>query len=85
MPRRKREKPSVSPADLPDRLAPLVDQRANALLRNALGDLDGAGDLLERLAEALRLLDEAESGTADQATPPGTGPNRARVRKNAST
>lgn len=86
MPRSKREKPSVSPADLPERLAPLADGRAKALLRNALGDVDGASDLLERLAEALRLLDEAaQSGTADQATRPGTGPKPARVRKNAST
>ena len=54
MPRSKREKPSVSPADLADRLAPLVELRAQALLRNVLGDLDGASDLLERLAEALR-------------------------------
>jgi hypothetical protein len=85
MPRSKREKPSVSPADLPDRLAPLVDARASALLRNALGDLDGASDLLERLAEALRLMDDAaQSGTADQATRHGTGSKPARVRKNAS-
>jgi transcriptional regulator with XRE-family HTH domain len=85
MPRSKREKPSVSPADLPERLAPLVDLRARALLRNALGDLDGAGDLLERLAEALRGMDdEAQSGTTDQATRPGTASKPARVRKNAS-
>ena len=40
MPRSKREKPSVSPADLAERLNPLVDLRAKALLRNAFGDLD---------------------------------------------
>ena len=74
MPRSKREKPSVSPADLADRLTPLVDLRAKALLRNALGDLDNASDLLERLAEALRLLDEtAPSGTTNQTTRAGTG------------
>jgi hypothetical protein len=74
MPRSKREKPSVSPADLADRLTPLVDLRAKALLRNALGDLDNASDLLERLAEALRLLDEtAPSDTANQTTRAGTG------------
>jgi transcriptional regulator with XRE-family HTH domain len=85
MPRSKREKPSVSPADLPERLAPLVHLRARALLRNALGDLDGAGDLLERLAEALRGMDdEAQSGTTDQATRPGTASKPARVRKSAS-
>lgn len=67
MPRSKREKPSVSPADLAERLTPLVDLRAKALLRHALGDLDDASDLLERLADALRLLDEtAPSGTADE-------------------
>ncbi|MGI8792333.1 MAG: helix-turn-helix domain-containing protein [Acidimicrobiales bacterium] len=73
MPRSKREKPSVSPADLADRLGPLVELRAQALLRNVLGDLDGASDLLERLAEALRLLDEtARTGTADQTKRGGT-------------
>ena len=45
-PRSKREKPSVSPADLADRLTPLVELRAQALLRNVLGDLDGGADLL---------------------------------------
>lgn len=85
MPRSKREKPSVSPADLPERLTPLVDARARALLRHALGDLDGAGDLLERLAEALRLLDDAaQSGTADQTTRHGTDPKPARARKSAT-
>ena len=58
MPRSKREKPSVSPADLPERLTPLVELRAKALLRKALGDLDGGADLLERLAETIRALDE---------------------------
>src|SRR5687768_4763586 len=38
-PRSKREKPSVSPADLPDRLAPLGTTRAKALLRQAFGEL----------------------------------------------
>jgi hypothetical protein len=67
MPRSKREKPSVSPTDLADRLTPLVDLRAKALLRKALGDLDGASDLLERLAEAIRGMDEtAPAGTADR-------------------
>jgi len=73
MPRSKREKPSVSPSDLPERLAPLADARARALLRNALGDLDGASDLLERLAEAIRLLDEAAvAGGADETARAGT-------------
>lgn len=68
MPRSEREKPSVSPDDLADRLAPLVELRAKALLRNALGDLDGASDLLERLAEALRLLDDTTPGGAKRKT-----------------
>ncbi len=76
MPRSKREKPSVSPADLADRLTPLVELRAQALLRNALGDLDGASDLLERLAEALRLLDGA--------TPTGTRAKTPRARTSAT-
>jgi transcriptional regulator with XRE-family HTH domain len=73
MPRSKREKPSVSPADLADRLTPLVELRAKAVLRKALGDLDGGADLLERLAEALREMDEtARSGTANRAAQGGT-------------
>ncbi len=77
MPRSKREKPSVSPDDLADRLTPLVELRAKALLRNALGDLDGASDLLERLAEALRLLDDT--------TPDGTKRKTTRVSSADST
>ena len=82
MPRSKREKPSVSPDDLAERLTPLVELRAKALLRKALGDLDGGADLLERLAEAIRGMDEtarggtvrraARGGTADKAAPGGT-------------
>jgi len=85
MPRSKREKPSVSPADLPQRLAPLVDARARARLRYALGDLDSASDLLERLVEALRLLDDAaQSGTANQPAPASTGTTPPRTRKSAT-
>ncbi len=84
MPRSKREKPSVSPADLADRLEPLVELRAQALLRNVLGDLDGASDLLERLAEALRLLDEtARAGTADKPARAGTSRKTPRARVSA--
>lgn len=80
MPRSKREKPSVSPADLAERLGPLVELRARALLRNVLGDLDGASDLLERLAETLRLLDEtARAGTANRAARGGTVDRAARA------
>jgi transcriptional regulator with XRE-family HTH domain len=73
MPRSKREKPSVSPADLADRLTPLVELRAKAVLRKALGDLDGGADLLERLAEALREMDEtARAGMANRTAQGGT-------------
>ena len=85
MPRSKREKPSVSPSDLPERLSPLANLRASALLRNALGDLDDAGDLLERLADAIRALDEvAQSGIADQPASASTGPKPARARRSAT-
>jgi transcriptional regulator with XRE-family HTH domain len=85
MPPSKREKSSVSPTDLAERLGPLVDARARALLRNALGDLDGASDVLERLAEALRLLDEAaHSGIAGPAAPAGTDTKPARARRSAT-
>jgi hypothetical protein len=74
-PRSKREKPSRSPADLADRLAPLVALRAKALLRNALGDLADASDVLERLADAIRAVDTAApDDTADQTTSAGTAP-----------
>jgi hypothetical protein len=68
-PVRKREKPSVSPADLDRRLEPLADLRAKALLRSAFGETSDAADVLERLAAALRHLDEVP----DEATPSGTG------------
>lgn len=73
MPRTKREKPSVSPADLAERLNPLIDLRTKALLRNALGDPDKASDLLERLADALRHMDHTTpTSTAGQTTRAGT-------------
>lgn len=69
MPRSKREKPSVSPSDLPDRLQPLGNLRAKALLQQAFGDLGETSSVLERLAEAIRTLDEtASDGTTDKAT-----------------
>jgi hypothetical protein len=40
-----------------DRLHPLGISRARALLRQAFGDVAAAGDVLERIAEALRVLD----------------------------
>ena len=73
MPKSKREKPSVSPKDLAQRLEPLGALRAKALLRQAFGELEGASGVLERLAEALRVLDEtAPEETEDAATPNGT-------------
>lgn len=85
MPRSKREKPSVSPADLADRLTPLVELRAQALLRNVLGDLDGGADLLERLAEVLRAMDEtARAGTADTTTRAVTATKAPRARTSAT-
>jgi hypothetical protein len=67
MPKSKREKPSVSPSDLAERLEPLAAIYAQARIRHTLGDLDDASDLLERLAEALRLLDDtAATGTVNE-------------------
>lgn len=87
MPRSKREKPSVSPADLAERVAPLVGLRTRALVRRLFGDVAGAGEVLERLAELLKTLDDeaaddvedepAGGVTADQATPGGTRRQRA--------
>ena len=79
MPRNKREKPSVSPSDLADRLEPHVELRAQALLRRVLGDLDSGADLLERLAEVIRAMDEtARTGTTDKAAPGGTTSKKGR-------
>jgi hypothetical protein len=67
-PRSKREKPSVSPADLAERITPLAAQRARALLRRSFGDIDEARDVLERLTELIDTLDD----TANKATQAGT-------------
>lgn len=76
-PRSKREKPSVSPSDLPERLHPLGISRARALLRQAFGDVTSASDVLERIAEALRVLDRAaEDEGNDTATPKRTAAKR---------
>jgi hypothetical protein len=67
-PRSKREKPHVSPKDLADRLQTLGTSRARALLRQAFGDVSDAAEVLERLAEAIRMLDEnAAADTAGTA------------------
>ncbi|MGH9138950.1 MAG: hypothetical protein ACRD0G_18215 [Acidimicrobiales bacterium] len=84
-PRSKREKPSVSPKDLPERIEPLGTLRAKALLRQAFGGLDDASAVLERLAEALRLLDETASDVnADETSRNDTGSKSARARKGAA-
>ncbi len=73
MPKSKKEKPSVSPSDLAERIAPQVGLRARALVRRLFGDVSGAGEVLERLAELLRALDEeAGDDTEDQPARGGT-------------
>ncbi|MGH9038962.1 MAG: helix-turn-helix domain-containing protein [Acidimicrobiia bacterium] len=57
-PQTKREKPHVTPRDLPNRVDPLIDMRARALLRNTFGDLETAKEVLERLAQLAGALDE---------------------------
>ena len=85
MPRSKREKPSVSPKDLAERLEPLGGLRGKALLRQAFGDLEGASEVLERLADALRVLDEAASDdTADRTAPNNSAGARAKKGARAS-
>lgn len=76
-PKSKREKPSVSPRELADRLEPFTAMRARALLRETFGEVVDAADVLERLSELLRTLDDAADeptsvGTADDPTPAGT-------------
>lgn len=71
-PRSKREKPSVSPSDLADRLQPLGEGRARALLRQAFGDVSSASDVLERIVEALRTLDEVGQDDSTVTSESGT-------------
>ncbi len=72
-PRSKRDKPNVVPIDLAERLGPQMAMRARSLLRGAVGDDLDAADLFERLAEALRVLDETVGDDmADEATPTDT-------------
>lgn len=73
VPRSKRTKVNSKPSDLAARLEPLGALRAKALLRTAFGEVSGASDVLERVASALRLLDEmAASAAADAEAPPAT-------------
>lgn len=77
MPKSKREKPSVSPSDLAERLAPLTTLRAKALLRETFGDVAAASEVLERLAEVLNELDDTESNETGSTAPPTKAPNKA--------
>jgi len=65
-PQTKREKPPVTPVDLPDRLDPIAALRAKALLRNSFGDLESAKAVLERLAELAGALDETTPNEMSQ-------------------
>lgn len=86
MPRNKREKPSVSPSDLPQRLQPLGNLRAKALLQQAFGDLDQTSSVLERLAEAIRILDETTpADRANETGRAGTANRRSRTQSVAKT
>lgn len=75
MPKNKREKPSVAPSDLAERIAPATALRARALLRRSFGETADAADVLERLAELLRDLDD----TSDEPAPDGTANEAARA------
>ncbi len=86
MPKNKKEKPSVSPADLAQRVTPLSALRARALLRRSFGDTADAADVLDRLADLLRELDDApdepaRDGTADDTARTGTGQRGQRPRR----
>lgn len=85
MPRNKREKPSVSPSDLPERLQPLGNLRAKALLQQAFGDLDQTSSVLERLAEAIRILDETTPADTDNEAARGGTTVATRTRPNQNT
>ena len=78
-PKNKRAKTNVSPSDLAERLDPLVALHAKALLRATFGDVDNTSDVLERLAEALRLLDETtQADTENDTTRRNTGAKASR-------
>ena len=73
-PRSKREKPRVSPADLADRLEPARRHPRQGAPRQAFGDLDDASDVLERLADALRQLNDESEPAPNNAAPTGSKP-----------
>jgi transcriptional regulator with XRE-family HTH domain len=72
-PQTKREKPHVTPVDLPDRIDPIAAVRAKALLRHSFGDLEKAKDVLERLAQLAGALDDT---TPDDMTNQGARGSR---------
>ena len=80
-PRSKRAKPNVAPNDLANRLAPLGELRAKALLRHTFGDIADASDVLERFAEALRSLDETAQRDIANETSPAVTRNRSRRKR----
>jgi transcriptional regulator with XRE-family HTH domain len=85
-PQTKREKPHVTPADLPDRVEPIAALRAKALLRNSFGDLETAKGVLERLAELAGALDETTpDDMANQAPRGGRTARTARNSRSAVT
>ncbi len=78
-PKSKRERASVSPADLADRLSHLMAQRAKAGLRSRLGGVEKAKDVLERLVELLEDLDDsAPDVMAEEVKRAGTSGKRRR-------
>lgn len=86
LPKSKREKPSVAPSDLAERVAPVKALRARALLRRSFGETADAADVLERLADMLRDLDDtsdepAPDVTANETARAGTGPKGGRQRR----
>jgi transcriptional regulator with XRE-family HTH domain len=78
-PKTKRGTTNASPSDLAQRLAPLGATRAKALLRQAFGELGDASEVLERLAEALKLLDETSPADPMHRTARGDTPSPATV------
>ena len=86
LPKSKREKPSVATSDLAERVAPVKALRARALLRRSFGETADAADVLERLADMLRDLDDtsdepAPDVTANETARAGTGPKGGRQRR----
>lgn len=75
-PQTKKEKPHVTPKDLPDRVNPIAALRAKALLRHSFGDLESAKGVLERLAELAGALDETTPDDLEAPAPRGRAKSR---------